>query len=215
MAPCVIRDGRAVIGAEAAYASPMAQILLFHHARGLTEGVRALGEQVTAVGGHTVHTPDLFDGHVFPTAEEGLAYVGQIGSDEFMTRAIRACAEHKEASVVAGISLGVMPAWRAAQTAPGFRACIALSAALPLNAYAPLWQPHTALQIHLAAEDPWVKDEDLPTARAYAATAEHPDNPADLFEYATDRHLFMDSSTEDHDPQLTEVVVQRIVELLA
>lgn len=193
----------------------MAQILLFHHARGLTEGVRALGELITAAGGHTVHTPDLFDGQVFPTPEEGLASVQRMGRDEYMTRAIRACAEHKEASVVAGISLGVMPAWRAAQTTPGFRACLALSAALPLNAFAPLWQPHTALQIHLAAEDPWVRDEDLPTARAYAATAEHPDNLADLFEYATDRHLFMDSSTEDHDPQLTEVVVQRIGELLA
>ena len=62
----------------------------FHHARGLTEGVRALGGQVTAAGGHTVHTPDLFDGQVFPTAEEGLAYVERMGRDEYMTRALRA-----------------------------------------------------------------------------------------------------------------------------
>ncbi|MGC5049642.1 hypothetical protein [Micrococcus porci] len=143
----------------------MAEVILFRHARGLTEGVRALAEQIEQASGHHVHTPDLFGGAVLPTEEEGLAHLQQIGQDEVMTRAMRACAEHKEASVVAGISMGVMPARKAAQTAPGFRACIAMSSALPLDAYARLWQPHTALQIHLAAQDPWVKDEDLPLAR--------------------------------------------------
>lgn len=197
------------------YPVPMAQIILFHHARGLTEGVHALAEQIEQASGFHVHTPDLFGGAVLPTEEEGLAHLQQIGQDEVMTRAMRACAEHKEASVVAGISMGVMPAWKAAQTAPGFRACIAMSSALPLDAYARLWQPHTSLQIHLAAQDPWVKDEDLPLARTYAATAEHPDRPAGLFEYETASHLFMDSSTDQYDARHTEVMVERIRELLA
>ena len=48
---------------------------------------------------------------------------------------------------------------------------------LALDAYAPLWQPHTALQIHLGTRDPWALEGDLATARSYAATAEHPQCP--------------------------------------
>ena len=44
----------------------MAEVLLFHHIQGLTAGVRAFADQLRA-GGHTVHTPDLFDGHTFET----------------------------------------------------------------------------------------------------------------------------------------------------
>ncbi|MEY8815732.1 dienelactone hydrolase [Micrococcus luteus] len=159
--------------------------------------------------------PDLYDGRTFATVDEGVAHAQQIGFEEIGRRGMRACAEHQEASVVAGISMGVMPAWRAAQVVPGFRACIAMAGAEALDAYAPLWQPHTALQIHLGTRDPWALEGDLETARSYAATAEHPDRPADLFEYDTDRHLFMDSSTADFDADLTAVLVRRIHELLA
>jgi len=193
----------------------MAQIILFHHALGLTDGVRDLASRIAA-GGHQVHTPDLFDGAVFTTPQEGLAYVDSVGGDlEYGKRAMRAAAAYPQASVVAGISLGVMAAHRVAQTVPAFRACVEISAALPLDAFAPLWQPHTALQIHLAADDAWVKDEDLPLARTYSATDEDPDAPAVLFEYATDAHLFMDSSLPEFDADLTDVMVRRIHELLA
>ena len=48
----------------------MAEILLFHRVQGLTPGVSAFADQLRAAG-HTVHTPDLFDGRTFPTLEEG------------------------------------------------------------------------------------------------------------------------------------------------
>lgn len=191
----------------------MSQILLFHHALGLTDGVRALAEKIEA-GGHTVHLPDLYEGKTFATVEEGVAHLQQVGMDQIVARGVAATAEYRQASVLAGISMGVCPAFKAAQTVPAFRACIAMSAALPLNAYAPLWMPHVALQVHLATEDPWVKDEDLPLARSYASSAEDPDNPADLFEYDTSAHLFMDSSTDGYDEALTDLMVQRIHELL-
>ena len=50
----------------------MAEVVLFHHVQGLTDGVRSFAEQLRA-GGHTVHTPDLFDGERPATIEEGLA----------------------------------------------------------------------------------------------------------------------------------------------
>ena len=69
----------------------MAQIVLLHHALGLTDGVRALAEQI-AGGGHTVHTPDLYDGRTFATVDEGVAHAQHIGFEEIGRRGMRACA---------------------------------------------------------------------------------------------------------------------------
>ena len=39
----------------------MTEVLLYHHVQGLTEGVRSFADELRQAG-HTVHTPDLFDG---------------------------------------------------------------------------------------------------------------------------------------------------------
>ena len=44
----------------------MAEVLLFHHAQGLTTGVVAFADDLRAAG-HTVHTPDLYAGRTFAT----------------------------------------------------------------------------------------------------------------------------------------------------
>jgi len=51
----------------------MAEVLLFHHALGLTTGVRELADSVRAAG-HVVHAPDLYDGRVFTDLAEGVAH---------------------------------------------------------------------------------------------------------------------------------------------
>ena len=56
----------------------MTEVLLFHHVLGLTPGVRAFAETLRAAG-HTVHTPDLFDGHTFDSIDEGMAHVRSLG----------------------------------------------------------------------------------------------------------------------------------------
>jgi hypothetical protein len=48
----------------------MAEIVLFHHAQGLTLGVNAFAGELHRAG-HAVHTPDLFEGRTFDTVEEG------------------------------------------------------------------------------------------------------------------------------------------------
>ena len=57
----------------------MAEVVLFHHAQGLTPGVVAFADELRR-GGHTVHTPDLFDGRTFGSIEEGLGYAEQSAS---------------------------------------------------------------------------------------------------------------------------------------
>jgi dienelactone hydrolase len=51
----------------------MAEVVLFHHGHGVTQGVRDFAERLSAAG-HVVHVPDLYDGRVFDELEEGLAY---------------------------------------------------------------------------------------------------------------------------------------------
>ena len=59
----------------------MAEVLLFHHALGLTPGVRAFANDLRGAG-HIVHTPDLFEGRLFRSIDEGLAYIGKVGFED-------------------------------------------------------------------------------------------------------------------------------------
>ena len=46
----------------------MAEVLLFHHAMGQTEGFHSFADELREAG-HTVHTPDLFEGRTFGSIE--------------------------------------------------------------------------------------------------------------------------------------------------
>ncbi|WP_219927152.1 hypothetical protein [Prauserella shujinwangii] len=63
----------------------MAEVLLFHHALGLTPGVRAFADRLRAEG-HVVHTPDLFDGQVFAELAEGVDFAERLGLDTVLDR---------------------------------------------------------------------------------------------------------------------------------
>ena len=84
----------------------MAEVLLFHHAQGLTPGVCAFADDLR-VSGHIVHTPDLFDGRTFQSIAEGLAYIGGIGFNEMRQRGVRVADELPPELVYAGFSFGV------------------------------------------------------------------------------------------------------------
>ena len=101
----------------------MAEILLFHHIQGLTHGVIAFADALRA-GGHTVHTPDLFDGRTFDSIEAGQAYLGEVGFDEVRERGILAAEGLPAGLVYAGFSLGVMPAQQLTQNRPGARGAL-------------------------------------------------------------------------------------------
>ena len=63
----------------------MTEVLLFHHALGLTDGVRAFAEDLRAAG-HLVHTPDLYEGRTFATVPEGVQNARSIGFGTIMER---------------------------------------------------------------------------------------------------------------------------------
>ncbi|MEU5947239.1 dienelactone hydrolase family protein [Micromonospora sp. NPDC047465] len=187
----------------------MAEVVLFHHVQGLTDGMRAFAEQLRA-GGHTVHTPDLFDGERPATLEDGLALTRRIGGEVLDERADRAVADLPGELVYAGFSFGAGTAQRMAQTRPGARGALLYEACLPITgewAVGP-WPTGVPVQIHGMDKDPFFALEgDIDAARELVATV-----GADLGElcvYPGDQHLFADSSLPSYDAEATALVVRR------
>ncbi|GAA1275498.1 dienelactone hydrolase family protein [Saccharothrix xinjiangensis] len=185
----------------------MTDIVLFHHAQGLTPGVHAFADRLRAAG-HRVTTPDLFDGRVFATVEEGVAHAEEIGFDAVVQRGVEAVAGLPERVVYAGSSLGAMPAQKLAQTRPGALAVLLYHGAVPATAFAPSWPAGVAVQAHVNDEDAW---GDLDVMRELVGLV--PD--AELFTYRGSTHLFTDSSLDAYDAAATELVVERSLALVA
>jgi dienelactone hydrolase len=49
----------------------MAEVVVFHSVLGLRPGVLGAADRLRSAG-HTVHTPDLFDGEVFDDLDDGM-----------------------------------------------------------------------------------------------------------------------------------------------
>src|SRR5262245_5746913 len=101
----------------------MADVVLFHHLQGLTDGVQAFGDELRA-GGHEVHTPDLFDGQRPASLDDGFALVQSLGDDTIGQRVDAALDGLPAALVYAGFSFGAGQAQRLAQTRPGARGAL-------------------------------------------------------------------------------------------
>jgi dienelactone hydrolase len=190
----------------------MAEVLLFHHAQGLTHGVQAFAGDLRAAG-HTVHTPDLFDGRTFPSIDEGLAYIRGIGFDDMRERGVRVADELPPALVYAGFSFGVLPAQKLAQTRAGARGALLFYSCLPISgewAFGP-WPDGVPVQIHGMDNDPiFVGEGDIDAAREIAEKVED----AQLFLYAGNQHYFADRSLPSYDADATALLTQRTLEFL-
>ncbi|WP_343717001.1 dienelactone hydrolase family protein [Inquilinus sp.] len=190
----------------------MAEVLMFHHAQGLTPGLRAFADELRAAG-HTVHAPDLFDGRVFGSIDEGMAYIHQIGFDELRERGVRAADTLPQGLVYAGFSFGVLPAQKLAQTRPGARGALLFYSCIPISgdwAFGP-WPQGVPVQIHGMDADPvFVGEGDIDAAREIVAKV--PD--AELFLYPGDQHYFADSSLPSYDAAATALLTRRVLEFL-
>ena len=192
----------------------MTEVVLFHHVQGLTDGVRAFAEELRA-GGHTVHTPDLFDGQRPASIDDGVALTQSIGDEVLRERADRAVADLPEGLVYAGFSFGAGMAQRFAQTRPGARGALLYESCIPITgpwAFGP-WPDGVPVQIHGMDKDPFFALEgDIDAARALVGTVGS--ELAELFVYQGDRHLFTDSSLPSYDADAAALVLQRTREFL-
>ena len=190
----------------------MAEVLLFHHAQGLTPGVVAFADELRAAG-HTVHTPDLFDGRTFSSIDEGMAFIDAAGRDEVAERGVRIADDLPADLVYAGFSFGEMVAQKLAQTRPGARGALLFYSCIPISgewAFGP-WPEGVPVQIHGADADPYfVGEGDIDAAREIVEQVED----AELFLYPGDQHYFADSSLPSYDAEATKLLTRRVLEFL-
>jgi dienelactone hydrolase len=188
----------------------MAEVLLFHHAQGQTSGFLGFADELRRAG-HTVHTPDLYDGHTFDTLDKGLGYAREIGFGSILEGGVRAADELPSELVYAGFSLGVMPAQKLTQTRPGARGALLFHACLPTSEFGSSWPADVPVQVYGMDTDPFFADEgDLDAARALVESTKH----AELFLYPGDQHLFADASLPSYDADAAALLSRRVLDFL-
>jgi dienelactone hydrolase len=187
----------------------MTEMILFHHIQGLTPGVVAFADELRAAG-HTIHTPDLFEGRTFESIEAGQKFIEGVGFETVRNRGAAAADGLPESLAYGGFSLGAMPAQMLVQTRPGALGGLFYHSFADPSWFGD-WPDGVPVQIHSMDADPFFVDEgDIDAARPFVAG--HPE--AELFLYPGDGHLFADSSLAGYDEGATKLVLERSLELL-
>jgi len=187
----------------------MTEVLLYHHVQGLTEGVRSFADELRQAG-HTVHTPDLFDGRTFATIEDGMAFAREAGFGALAERGVAAAETIRPDVVYAGFSFGVMPAQQLAQTRSGARGALLMYSCLPVSEFGDAWPEGVPVQVHGKEADEFFL-EDLEAAQALVASTDQ----AELFLYPGEEHIFADSSLPGYDAAAAARLTERVVAFLA
>lgn len=169
----------------------MAHILLLHSALGLRPAVTEFADGLEEFG-HTVVTPDYYDGRVFDSERDGIAYRDHVGIPALMERARAHLAGLPADAVLAGFSLGAFFAQAFAAKRPTAQAAVLLhSAAAPRGE----WNG-VPVQVHRYADDPWIDAADVTAlgdaVRASGATFDDIVVPGR-------GHLFTDLASPDGD----------------
>jgi dienelactone hydrolase len=182
----------------------MAEVVVFHHALGLTDAVRSFADALRRAG-HNVHTPDLYDGRTFGTIEDGIAYSEELGGPMAIVDRARTAVDTLPSEVFyLGFSLGVLSAQSLAQTRPGARGAVLCYSALPLGEWGDnwpaTWPEGVRLQVHVLEGD-----EDFEIAQGLAATVPG----AEFFAYRGTDHYFA-----EHDDEAAALLTQRVLAFL-
>jgi dienelactone hydrolase len=187
----------------------MTEVVLYHHVQGLTDGVRSFADELRQAG-HTVHTPDLFDGRTFGTIEEGMSFAREAGFGALAERGVAAGETFGPEVVYAGFSFGVMPAQQLAQTRPGPSGALLMYSCLPVSEFGDAWPEGVPVQVHGKEADPFFL-EDLEAARTLVDSTDR----AELFLYPGEEHLFADSSLPGYDAAAATLLTERVLAFLA
>lgn len=186
----------------------MTEIALYHHVQGLTAGVQTFAETLRRAG-HTVHTPDLFEGQTFDTLEDGMAFARETGFGVLADRGVATADTLAPDLVYAGFSFGVTVAQQLAQTRNGARGAVFISGCLPLSEYGTAWPRGVPVQIHGKEGDAYF-EEDVDAAHELVASADR----GELFLYPGEEHLFADSSLPAYDAAAAALLTDRVLAFL-
>jgi len=193
----------------------MTHVVLFHSALGLRPGVIADAERLRAAG-HTVHTPDYYDGEVFDDLDDGLRKRADLGGVELVSRAREAVAGLPEELVFAGFSLGVVAAELLAAERPGALGAVFMHGAVPVEGFGEFgierWPEGVPVQVHYASGDPWVdaEEEVAPLGDAVRGAGA----AFEEYAYPGSAHLFADPGLPEYDRESSEEMWERVLAFL-
>ncbi|MEC3978360.1 dienelactone hydrolase family protein [Amycolatopsis sp. H20-H5] len=182
----------------------MADVVFFHSALGLRPAVRAAAERLRAAG-HTVRTPDLYDGRTAGNVADGVALAQQLGMVVLMERARDAVADVPAGAVYAGLSLGSGVAARIAKLRGDASALVLLHGSPELTGLDGL-----PVTLHAASPDDWVEEDELDVLK--------PRQHTEIFRYDAVSHLYTDPGTRESKPldaEAAELTWQRVLAFLA
>jgi dienelactone hydrolase len=194
----------------------MAEVVLFHSVLGIRPGVIAAADRLRAAG-HTVHTPDYYDGEVFDDIDEGMRKEEALGYQEIARRTREGVAGLSEGLVYCGFSLGAVHAEVLGASRPGALGAVLMHGAVPVEALGEFfgverWPEGVPVQVHFAAEDPWVEAEEevVPLGEAVrgAGAAFEPHT------YPGSAHLFSDPGLPEYDHASSEEMWERVLDFL-
>jgi dienelactone hydrolase len=194
----------------------MAEVVLFHSVLGLSPGVFSAAERLRAAG-HTIHTPDFFDGEVFDDLEEGMRKEEALGFQEIARRARDSVAGLPEGLVFCGFSLGAVHAEALAASRPGALGAVLMAGAVPVEALEEyfgieLWPEGVPVQVHYAEDDPWVEAEEevVPLGEAVRGAGA----AFEAHSYPGSGHLFFEPGVPEYDIASSEKMWERVLDFL-
>ncbi|WP_298227327.1 dienelactone hydrolase family protein [Gryllotalpicola sp.] len=184
----------------------MADIVLFHHAGGLTRGVIAFADRLRAAG-HSVETPDVFGGYTFDDIEDGMRYAGELGDEELAERAFEAVSTLPAGLVYVGMSLGCALAAQVLLTRGDAQGAVFLYGAVAPGWFGEDWPDGVPAQSHQTEYDPR-REVEVDTAMEYEIPG------AEMYLYPGSGHLFAEAGHEDYDPEAAQLALNRILRFL-
>ncbi|MEU5344436.1 MULTISPECIES: dienelactone hydrolase family protein [unclassified Streptomyces] len=178
-------------------------IMLFHSTYGLRPAVRDAADRLRAAG-HEVWTPDLFEGRIFETVEEGRAFKDELGREELLKRAVMAAAPYSDRGIVyAGFSLGAATAQTLALGDSKARGLLLLHGTSDLAPNASV--DDLPVQLHVAEPDAFEPDDWL---SAWYLQMGKAGADVEIYRYAGAGHLYTDPGLPDYDKEAAEATWQ-------
>ncbi|GIG58928.1 dienelactone hydrolase [Longispora fulva] len=181
----------------------MAHVLLLHSVYGLRPAVLAAAELLRG-GGHTVATPDLYEGFVTGDLDAGMAFQREHGSAAF-ERAVAAAADLPAGTVYAGFSMGAWAASELIRHDPAPGGLVLLHSAGDVGTGERLPCPW---QLHAAEGDEFATLDEI-------QEWEMAEPGGETFLYPGGGHIYTDADLPDYDATSADLTWRRVLAFLA
>ena len=188
-------------------------VLLLHSWWGLTEWVKDLATRI-ADEGYSVLSPDLLEGALPTTAEEGEQALAEVSPDELAANVMssarvlqKAARGDDEPIAVIGLSMGASLAlWLAARLPDVVGSVVAFYGAQSID----FDEASARFLGHFAENDQMVSEEDRVLTESFLRLG---DNETEFHVYPDTAHWFFEPG-ENHHPEAADLAWQRTIEFL-